>query len=337
MNIATLHATVEGKYRFEAFKADAEGNEIPGSRRVVADWFDNLITNNGLDQLGVANAFSANSNIAVNNPCIYSCRVGTGSTPAAFTDTGLVSPLASTITRQADVSGVAATAPYYGFRRLTFRFGTGVAAGNISEVGLFGGTADTVLFSRALTEVTGVPTTITILADETLDVIYEFRAYAPVGDTPWGPVTIAGVDYSGVVRAANVTQTAYTGWDLWIGGWVGGADAGLIYRDVPAGGARTYGTQTLGPVTGLPAGDISLDAAIASSASNTAYTNGTYYRDGTLTWSLNQGNNTGGSFGALQLPTKFGMYQMSFTPEVPKDATKIMTLTFRQSWARYTP
>lgn len=322
---AAIHAEVAGRFKFEAFKPDANGIEVPGTRRVVADWFDNLITNNGLNLLGAGGNYDT--------LVLAACRVGTGSTPAAFTDTGLVSHLAATTTQQSNTTGAQGTAPYFGWRRKTFRFALGAVVGNIAEVGIFTALTGGSMFSRALIEAAGVPTTITILADEQLDVVYELRNYAQVGDTTWGPATISGVDYSGTVRAALVTEPGNNG-----GAWAPGnsnANVGLTQNvSTSTVGAFLRATQTLGPVTGEPAGTRYESTSTGRSAAS--YVADSLYRDHTFVWDLNEGNAPGG-VGSLRLTTNFGAYQLSITPLIPKDATKRLTLYVRISFGRYTP
>lgn len=177
---AVVRAEVEGRYRMEIFKADASGAEVEGSRRVAADWFENIITNNGLDFLGGGGGNDFGANVLV------ACRVGTGSTPAAETDNALVSHLAGTSTVNLTEQGANSVSPYYGWKRRTFRFALGAVVGNVSEVSVWTALTGGTMFSRALVESGGAPTTITILADEQLDVVYEARAYAQVGDLAWG-------------------------------------------------------------------------------------------------------------------------------------------------------
>lgn len=326
---ATLNVGVAGKYKFEAFKQDANGIEIEGSRRVAADWFDNLITNAGMDGLGTTYVTSL----------ILACRVGTGSTPAAVTDTALVSQLAATTTINTVASGAASTAPYYGWLRRTFRFAAGIAAGNVSEVGIATTTTGGILFSRALiVDGGGTPITLTILSDELLDVVYEYRVYPPTADIAWGPLTISGTSYSGVIRASNVTSLG-TDPAAWVPHGFSGGGSGqglLIWRTSTYGAA--HATQTLGAVTTIPAGTgypmgASTGAGTTEFTAST-YTPGNYYRDHTLRYDLNQGNVPGG-IGSLYFSTYMGQWQLNFTPVVPKTASHRFTLSIRISWARH--
>lgn len=321
---AVVRAEVEGRYRMEIFKADASGAEVEGSRRVAADWFENIITNNGLDFLGGGGGNDFGANVLV------ACRVGTGSTPAAETDNALVSHLAGTSTVNLTEQGANSVSPYYGWKRRTFRFALGAVVGNVSEVSVWTALTGGTMFSRALVESGGAPTTITILADEQLDVVYEARAYAQVGDLAWGPVTISGVDYSGTIRAAwAANASGGTGAYYW---WASGAGTTGVLRSTDAVAGNTHGvfsTQTLGTVLNVPSGTRFPPTSITASA----YTNGTYYRDHAMIWDLNDGNTAGGVGSALIL-TKFGAFQLSFTPKIDKTVAKRLTLNIRVSWAR---
>lgn len=139
--ILELHTEVEGWFKFEAISED-------GTRRVLADWFPNLITDQGLNQMGTLATW------------LNACQVGSGSTVPAVSDTQLVTRVAGTTTIQSTVQGIQSTPPYYASRTRTYRFAAGVATGTLSEVGV--GTTATVgnLYSRALIlDGAGNPTT----------------------------------------------------------------------------------------------------------------------------------------------------------------------------------
>ena len=73
-----------GFFKFEAVKLAPDGSEI--SRRTLADWFPNIITDQGLDRMGD------------NNDWMSACQVGTGNTTPTALDTGLVARIAGTTT-----------------------------------------------------------------------------------------------------------------------------------------------------------------------------------------------------------------------------------------------
>ena len=299
-----IKTTAAGRFCIEAFRVDSEGKEIPGSRRVAAKWFPNLITDNGLDRMGQASDYTA-----------Y-CMVGSGSAAPAATDTSLQSQVASTQTVNATTEGNNAS-PRYGWKRKTYRFGTGVAAGNLSEVGV--GYTTTAVFSRALIlDGGGNPTTITVLADEVLDVTYELRFYISESDVSFN-VDISGVTYACVVRPASINEG--------IGAQVG--DQISVNTSGRANGIAFYETQTLGAVTGEPSGSL-----YGTDWSNSAYTAGTHYRTTVVTAGLNQANTPTG-IGAMRVDNTFCDWQMNFTPKIHKDSTKVLTLNVRSAWARH--
>ena len=323
VNIEALFA---GRFKLEAFKTDAAGNEIPGTRRVAAEWFSNLITNAGLDLIGRQLGWGGNGQ------WFDACGVGSGSTPPAFTDTALVAQVARTTTRQSDNAGLQGSAPYFGWKRITYRFGTGAAAGNLTEVGIFSADTGGVCCSRALiVDGSGSPTTITVLGDETLDVTYELRNYPPTTDSTWtANITINGVPttHSGTVRAANVSTNII--WQMFMSASPTG---GLVINDSYGDNfCNVYSTTTLGNITGEPSGY----GSNASGLTASSYVNGTYARDHMLTYGLDRGN-FAGSIGSIRISTTVGMYQANFSPKIPKDSTKVFTLGVKVSWGRYTP
>jgi hypothetical protein len=302
---------VAGFFKLEAFRQDADGHEIPGSRRVAADWFPNLITDAGLEAMGTSST----------GVLTAYCRVGSGTAAPAFTDTALAAHVAASNTTQASTTTAQASPPYYGSLTLTKRFAAGVAAGNLSEVGMASAATTGTLYSRArILDGLGAPTTITVLADEVLDVTYELRNYPPLGDSAWS-ATIGGVNYSGVVRAASVTSVYWAGSSYAAGHWASGGNT-----------VTAYNGAINAAITGAPAGTSS-----ARLGANATYAAMSKVRDFSATWGLNDGNLAGG-ITAFLLFTAHGYYQVSVSPAIPKDATKTLTMTFRCGpWGRYTP
>jgi len=300
-----LKHRLAGRFRIEAAVLDDDGNEI--SRRVAADWFDNLILNQGLDQYGTLSTF------------LNACQVGTGSTAPAVGQTGLANRIAGVAARLSTDTGAQSSAPYFAWSRRVFRFATGVAEGTLAEVGVGTSATGNNLFSRALIQDSGGnPITITVLSTETLDVIYELRFYPPLDDGG-GVVNIGGVDYDWVSRASNVTTSGGSlGWSVPESAAVG----------ISASQCRVF-NGTIGAITGGPSGT----SANRTSVTNAGYTNGTYERSGTAFWQLSAGNLSGG-ITALQVLHGMGVYQVSFDPAIPKDNTKELTLTFKHSWGR---
>ena len=284
-----------GWFKLEAIRSD-------GTRRVLADWFPNLILNGGLDRMGA------------NSDYLNWCQVGSGSTAPVATQTALVNRIAGTNTIQADVNGAQASAPYYGWCRLTYRFAQGVAAGNLSEVGVGWATSGS-LFSRALIlDGGGSPTTITVLSDEVLDVTYELRRYPGTVDLT-GTVVLDGVTHNWLSRASGVTDSGH---------WAGTGAMALDW-DAAFNG-------DIGPVTASwPSG-----ASGLLSATPLAYSSGSYTRAATVSAGLGDSNLSGGIRSILI--TAYGLgagrYQIQFDPAIPKDNTKVLSLTIQHTWAR---
>lgn len=291
------------------FKIEAV-NEETGDRRVLADWFPNLILNQGLNRLGQSTPYAADY-----------CQVGTGSTAPTVTDTQLQTLVASTGNVQSLSESYVAGPPPYQRAVRTYRFATGAAAGNLSEVGVGWGTSGATLFSRALIkDGSGNPTTITVLSTEALDISYELRNYPPTTDVT-GSVTISGTSYSYTIRAANITSNT-----SWGARWA--VDRGFGVSGTNSAAAAYNGS--IGSTTSTPSG-------ISSSASGytpAAYSNNSYKKGGTITFGLNNGNLAGGIKSLLTGGEYSSLFQIEFTPTIDKTASKVLTLDFEVSWAR---
>jgi hypothetical protein len=306
-----------GFYKLEAVKLDEDGNEI--SRRVVADWFPNLITNQGLEYMGASADW------------LNACQVGTGSTAPAFTDTTLATYLVGTSTKQTVSSNILGVSPYYVGLVITYRFAVGVAAGNLTEIGIGKTTATGNLYSRALIlDGGGSPTTITILSDEVLDASYEIRTYPPLSDSA-GSVSISSVSYNYVVRAVNVNAANTTTFGRWGIPNEGTAASDGAQAAMPGSGNTAF-NGVLGAITAAtPTGTFD----DATSVATAAYVGASLQRDGTQTYGLTDGNLSGG-ISAVKFSFNWCAYQISFSPAIPKTSSQSLTLTFRHTWSRAT-
>lgn len=321
MSSNTLNASsgFAGWFKIEAFRTDEDGQEIPGSRRIAADWFPNLITNAGLDLLGTTG-----------DTYIYTfCRVGSGNTAPAVTDTALVSQVAASSTEQALTYGVNRAGTFYGWKRRVTRFTTGTAAGTLAEVGV-SPTSGGALFSRALIlDSGGNPTTITVFSDETLDVTYELRLY-PVLTDATGTVDISGTTYNWTARAL-IPVSLDNQWALYTG-------KGIGPRLSP-------GNTEYGPSVGsdLPAQNSAVSGPVGSGVITAlAYTAGTYQRSFRFDCDLNDANIAGGigcflATSGASGDRAFGAWAWGLSPKLPKTSSFKATFTIRMSWGRYTP
>jgi hypothetical protein len=310
MNEIVATSGIQGWYRLEAFTPDENGEEIPDTRRLLADWFPNLITDFGLNAIGTT---TSSHNFA---------RVGTGNTAPTVLDTALVAQVASTSTNQSTVNTAQTIAPFYIEQVVTKRFALGAAAGNLAEVGMGSAASGANLWSRALiVDGSNNPTTITILPSEILDVTYKIRIIPPTGDV-LGNITLASIVYSYTLRASQVTSANITGWE-------GFTSSGTDVAALTLTGFSAAFSGAIGPITSNPSGT----AFVITSANSDAYSNNSLQRDGNFNWGLNEGNVPGG---IRSVAVAFGCcrYQIEFSPVIPKDVNKTLTLKVRHQWAR---
>jgi len=290
---------LSGRYMLRATRPD-------GSVRTVADWFDNLVLDNGLNRIGSGGIMST-------------AVVGSGNTTPANAQSTLAALVGSTTTTQgSDIKGTD-LANGFAYCRRTFRFAAGVAAGNLAEVGI--GWASNNLFSRTLIrDGGGTPTTVTVLSDEVLDLVYELRVYWPTTDNVT-TVDIGGTTYTVTVRASDVDQ------------WAEGTSmfAYLLGNGITNGiqDVLGYGPGTLGGVTDGPGG------SFLNRPSTTGF-DGSYVNNSNerLFKTIAGLSDITSSIGSFNLITPLGMYKMGFSPSIPKTASNILTINFKLSWAR---
>lgn len=155
-----VNAGLEGIFQLKVYNEDMSvKHETPE--------FKNIVLDIGLDRMSVG-------------AWLGRCAVGAGNSVPHASQTQLDNFIASTTARISVSTSVNKTPPYYQEIIYTYRFGQGVAAGNLSEVAVGWGNAATGsdIFDRALIKDTqGNPTTITVLTNEFLDVVFTLRIY----------------------------------------------------------------------------------------------------------------------------------------------------------------
>jgi hypothetical protein len=279
-------------------------------------WFPNLITDIGLNRIG-------SGGIATHG------LVGSGSAAPSFTDSAMNSFVAAAAN---DGSGADAlngaqstTAPYYGWHRRSYRFPMGVAAGNLSEVGVgwHNGSGYSAFARTLIKDINGDPTTMTVLSDEVLDVVYELRLYPPATDSNF-TFNIGGVTHSVVRRAAIINDAnAWTPKPLF--------NAGLASN----GYKMRLWSGAIGTIFQLPAGSV----GESETTVRQSYSNNSLVMQYVSLWGLAFGNVGGAN--SIDISPQInsggvGHYQMSVSPTIAKDATKTLALTFELTWARKT-
>jgi hypothetical protein len=302
-----IHITnqLAGRFKLEAVKVDEAGNEV--SRRMLADWFPNIILDTGLNAMGTGSYE-------------IGCVVGSGNTTPAATQTALTTWVAGTTTQTSIAETAQASTPYYGSRTVTWRFGVGVATGNLSEIGIT--TTSTVtalgpLFSRALiVDGGGSPTTITVLSDEMLDATYELRSYPMLTDVT-DTDTIDGVIRDITIRAAIATSSYW----------------GNAINDAPAlDVSSAIYSGSIGAITTVPAGFILNVAQGVGGGLSGSYVNNSYTRNFVMTVPVGAVY----SIKCFAFLTTRGCYQIQFDPALAKSAVQTCEVIISISWTRYT-
>lgn len=312
MNTLNLNCGMAGRYKLAVRHAD-------GSLKYETGWFDNLITDAGLNYIGD------------NTSWLSECRVGSGTSAPANSDTALASLVAVTTNTISSVDAAQSTSPYYGSLTNTYRFAEGAAAGNISEVGIGPPTSSTgPLFSRALvTDGSGNATTVTVLSDELLDVTYELRTIPPTSDVVTTVVDSgpAGTSHTVTVRAANVTSK---------NDWAIQTSSGGVMDF--AGGFNVYAVYdgALGAVTAEPSGNF--DFLGGETPVTDAYSNNSLERTAKLSLPPDEGNLAAG-IAAIRIRTdkaQGGKWQIGFDPAIPKTNEDSLKFDLVLSWDRAT-
>ena len=300
LHMILVPARLAGQYQITVHRNGLIRHQTP--------WFDNIVTDGGLNQIGLGSFLTH-------------CYVGSGNAEPLASNSALAAQVGSpTTTIISQSAGVSSSAPWYGTRAITFRFAVNTVVGNLSEVGVGWASA---LFSRSLiVDGNGDPTTVTVLADETVDVTYLLKNYSLSTDTSF-TADVAGTARNCVVRACNAASGSTTsGWGI-TGSAIALASGSGIYPIVAYNGA--LGTLILSPS--------------GTSDTNSTNTNGTYVNNSlekafTATWSQAYGNLAGG-ITAIRLATNgIGCYQMSIDPPIAKTSSDTLNLNFKVAWGR---
>lgn len=284
-----------------------------GGIKYDSGWVPNLITDQGLDQLGL---------LEVGGVLNLYYKVGSGSNAPAITDTQLQTFLGESDTQQGSVVDVNGSAPNYQYSRMvTKRLVAGVATGTIREFAVGPVAGNTQIFNR-----TAISPAITKASDEVLDISYRLTQWPPLNDLN-GTVTIGGVIYDTITRAIDADNAGIPAADVFL--WTGWRTPLSVYAKVSDAN-----------LVSITANDLSGNVISLSSAGffTLAYSGGTYRRDTQIDLGLNDGN-LGAGIRTARVRIGLGMIQTQFNAQsggatIPKDATKICSLRWRGSWAR---
>lgn len=297
-----LKPQLAGEFRLQVYRPD-------GRTRLDTHWMPNIVTDGGLNQIGVGSFLSH-------------CYVGSSSQAPQVTNSALIQQRAVTTNIIAQSASAAQEAPFYGSRQIQFRFDTGTASGNLAEVGIGWASA---LFSRALiVDQNGNPTVVTVLEDETLDITYRLKNFVPEADRVF-EAEIAGAYRTCTARACNATSGSTTsGWGI-TGSMIALASGSSIYPIVAFNG-------TMGTVVQSPNGTV----ANATGWDNAPYIGNSLEKGFSANWNLTNGNLANG-ISVMRLATNgLGTFQIGIQPPILKTDTNVLNVTFKVNWARRT-
>lgn len=288
--------------------------------------FHNLVLTTGLARMAV-------------NTWIDRCCVGTGSSEPVVSQVGLDSFLASTNTIAkgvSDTGGIQVTdAPFYWYGRRTWRFDVGVATGNISEVGL--GWENSELWNRALIkDVDGHPTTMTVFADEYIDVISEIRVYPQESSGTFNLIDKLGNIISQHSFIAKPRFSQASGGADWVprkvsysrnSSTTSNPTFGLSTGSIPTipTAALSTGFSTMGLIHTPLVNGLKASKVVSSSEGNIGnHKSFTSMIEGLMCGGLGNLSNSCG-------------YNWEIDPAIPKDAETILTYSFTLTWGNYAP
>lgn len=335
-NMISMKQRVSGRYKLMRVKAESRAvvEETPW---IVEEtpWCKNLLTYPFFN-----NAFTGNS-------YLKGCVVGAGTSAPAESDTSLASYLASTTDQQSLTTTRNYTvSPRYVSYAVRFRFGEGVAAGNVSEVGIVTSStagsitinSGTQISSRArVTDEHGNPTSITVLPDEFLDVVWELYVYAHEDVAGTVSLDINGVptNFDFTMRSIGMNTTQY-----WYGGPTSTSNTGGRLPD----GRLAVGTGTgLGSAcvivedTSLIAYDGTPTRMSGSTGNFTTkvdapYTSNSKELSTVIRVPLNNGNIAAPGFRSVILQQHHAAHQILFDDYILKSNLEVFELDFTIQW-----
>lgn len=333
-NSIAMKQRMAGRYKLIRIKAES-GNVVEETPWIVEEtpWCKNLLT------------FPFFNNAFTTGAYLKGCVVGTGTATPAESNTSLASYLASTTSLQ-DLTTTRnyTVSPRYVSYALRFRFGEGVAAGNVSEVGVVTGTttgsitinSGTPISSRArVTDGAGNPTSITVLSDEFLDVVWELYVYAHEDVVGAVTLDINGVptNYGFTMRSIGMNSNLY-----WYSGPVDTLTGRLPDGRPLTGTSNNVGTSSLiSQDTSLLAYDgtpTRMPSATGNFTTMTAagYTSDSKQRDFVLRAPLNNGNIAAPGFRSVILQQYHAAHQILFDDYILKSNIEIFELDFTIQW-----
>ena len=277
-------------------------------------WNRNTILDQGLDLIAT-------------EQCFAKATIGSSNLAEDETQTQLQSPLAQGANDTGSISAWNASSPYEFSITRSYQFGIGVGTGTVQEMGVHRVNQATSggLYCRHV-----IAPGIVKGASQALDVFYKHTIFPPLGDVLTNNVLVDGVNYDRTLRGAAYGQVLVNG------------AMSLMGRHTAAGSSfqQHYDGDIDASVTGLPAGSSITDYG---SFAKSGYVPLNYFVDENVSCGLNEANVAGGILRSSTFPFNGGnlqvMYDSTDGPAIgtglPKDNTKVLNFTFRESWVRH--
>jgi hypothetical protein len=296
MSNAAIKHTVRGEYCVTVLGGDGHEKFTSGYRK-------NMILDSFFD-------FTLDTGNQWDNSTPYIC-VGTGTTPPAATQTALVNQLATRTAANSYSQSVVGGA-WQSVNTLSATFALGAVVGNLSEIGLripFAN-ANTVQTRALITDSGGLPTTITLTADDQLVVQYRL-IISGVDQDYTGTVVINGTAHNWTARRAHANPLAFPALISGIHGQF------AVYN----GALNSHGVTP-----SMTSGNAS---STDGSTKLTPNSPGQYRIR--VTGGINTANVAGG---ITALSPSQGFYKLGFSPAIPKDSSKVFSFTFEYALVR---
>lgn len=321
-----------GKFiRFTKYKVlgqDEGGEDILGPGvDVLTDPFSNMLLDQGLDYLG--------SQTWDNLAAIH---LGTGNTAPTGAETSISGYVAGSSTDGLGGGRGLSGDGTYLYRRISKRFAAGSAAGvNLASVAVGHRVANGEIFSLALLKDTGgSPTTITLTAEEVLDVVYELRMYLPAQDLSVA-ATVDGTSTTVTIRR-NTSAAAISVWASTVG-------VGFPLSTYQVYNMSQTGYENLPSASSL--WDTYQSTVNKATLSLLTYVPGSYQYKVVLNFAVPDANFATG-LGALTIGNSgiesgtfyrlaYGFWAYGFSPKLNKTSSRTAAVTVGLSWGRYTP
>lgn len=310
-------AGVSGRYKFIRYDEKMNVKE-------ETPWSDNIIVNQGLDAMMGGTVITSMNTY---------CQVGSGTTAPLPGNTALQALVASSVSIEEGIGVLqTATNPKYVKYQYRYRFAQGAAAGNLSEVAIRANQSPNPLISRALIkDISGNPTSVTVLSDEYLDVVWEFFFLPPTSSGSFN-MFIDGVSTAFNFSMAPLKMNSASDWGVGVHSTSisNGGRVPVLIPEVNAAG-KSLGKRDGASLAALTAttcaGTDTSPVGLFTTFVQSSYVAGSFTRNFTFKMPLNNGNHANG-LNSFMFSLTVAHFQFLLTAPVLKVATKTFEITF---------